>query len=78
MMLNLVCQEKEGSVLALIKMRSSEGEWVWMHTVFAVRGNLCHEVQEGRRVRHVIHCYYQTLRCELPETYCQTLRCGLL
>ncbi|VDP34885.1 unnamed protein product [Heligmosomoides polygyrus] len=57
----LLCQEKEGSVLALIKMRSSEGEWVWMHTVFAVRGNLCHEVQEGRRVRHVIHCYYQTL-----------------
>ncbi|XGW06398.1 hypothetical protein V3C99_016590 [Haemonchus contortus] len=57
----LLCQEKEGSVLALIKMRSADGEWLWMHTVFAVRGNLCHEVQEGRRVRHVIHCYYQTL-----------------
>ncbi|KAK6028484.1 hypothetical protein OSTOST_05468, partial [Ostertagia ostertagi] len=56
-----ICQEKEGSVLALIKMRSSDGEWLWMHTVFAVRGNLCHEVQEGRRVRHVIHCYYQSL-----------------
>nr|CDJ97458.1 PAS fold-3 domain containing protein [Haemonchus contortus] len=39
----LLCQEKEGSVLALIKMRSADGEWLWMHTVFAVRGNLCHE-----------------------------------
>ncbi|KAK6038061.1 hypothetical protein COOONC_24434 [Cooperia oncophora] len=42
-------------------MRSADGDWLWMHTVFAVRGNLCHEVQEGRRVRHVIHCYYQSL-----------------
>ncbi|KAK5974897.1 PAS domain-containing protein [Trichostrongylus colubriformis] len=57
----VMCHEKEGSVLALIKMRSADGEWLWMHTVFAVRGNLCHEVQEGRRVRHVIHCYYQFL-----------------
>uniref|UniRef100_A0A158PB32 PAS domain-containing protein n=1 Tax=Angiostrongylus cantonensis TaxID=6313 RepID=A0A158PB32_ANGCA len=57
----LLCQEKEGSVLALIKMQSANGEWKWLHTVFAIRGSLCHEVQEGRRVRHLIHCYYQIL-----------------
>ncbi|EYB95143.1 hypothetical protein Y032_0163g3479 [Ancylostoma ceylanicum] len=57
----LLCQEKEGSVLALIKMRTASGAWIWLHTVFAVRGNLSHEQQDGRRVRHVIHCYYQTL-----------------
>ncbi|VDL71123.1 unnamed protein product [Nippostrongylus brasiliensis] len=56
-----VCQEKEGSVLALLKMRSIDGDWIWLHTVLAVRGNLSHEIQEGRRVRHVIHCYYQVL-----------------
>ncbi|VDM54595.1 unnamed protein product, partial [Angiostrongylus costaricensis] len=58
----LLCQEKEGSVLALIKMQSASGEWKWLHTVFAIRGTLYHEVQEGRRVRHLIHCYYQILR----------------
>ncbi|WKY14066.1 hypothetical protein Q1695_004696 [Nippostrongylus brasiliensis] len=57
----LLCQEKEGSVLALLKMRSIDGDWIWLHTVLAVRGNLSHEIQEGRRVRHVIHCYYQVL-----------------
>ncbi|KJH53679.1 hypothetical protein DICVIV_00108 [Dictyocaulus viviparus] len=57
----LLCRDKEGSVLALIKMRSSTGEWLWLHTVFAIRGNLCNEIQNGRRVRHIIHIYYQIL-----------------
>ncbi|PAV71263.1 hypothetical protein WR25_03056 [Diploscapter pachys] len=57
----LLCQEKEGSVLALIRLQNAAGEWIWLHTVFAIRGNFTHETQDGRRVRHIIQCYYQIL-----------------
>ncbi|EGT34241.1 hypothetical protein CAEBREN_31640 [Caenorhabditis brenneri] len=56
----LLCQEKEGSVLALIRLQAANGEWMWLHTVFSIRPN--NELNsEGKRLRHVIHCFHQKL-----------------
>ncbi|KHN76520.1 Neuronal PAS domain-containing protein 4 [Toxocara canis] len=57
----LLCQEKEGSVICLLRLQSSSGAWLWLHTVLAVRGNFLHQPQDGRRVRHLIHATYQLL-----------------
>ncbi|CAI2354878.1 unnamed protein product [Caenorhabditis sp. 36 PRJEB53466] len=56
----LLCQEKEGSVLSLIRLQAANGEWVWLHTVFSIRPN--NELNsEGKRLRHVIYCFHQKL-----------------
>uniref|UniRef100_A0A1I7V1N2 PAS domain-containing protein n=3 Tax=Caenorhabditis tropicalis TaxID=1561998 RepID=A0A1I7V1N2_9PELO len=56
----LLCQEKEGSVLALIRLQDANGDWIWLHTVFSIRPN--NELNsEGKRLRHVIHCFHQKL-----------------
>nr|AAK52514.1 putative transcription factor C15C8.2 [Caenorhabditis elegans] len=56
----LLCQEKEGSVLALIRLQAANGEWIWLHTVFSIRPN--NELNsDGKRLRHVIHCFHQKL-----------------
>uniref|UniRef100_A0A0M3IQB1 PAS domain-containing protein n=1 Tax=Ascaris lumbricoides TaxID=6252 RepID=A0A0M3IQB1_ASCLU len=57
----LLCQEKEGSVICLLRLQSNNGAWLWLHTVLAVRGNFLHQPQDGRRVRHLIHATYQLL-----------------
>uniref|UniRef100_A0A914V572 PAS domain-containing protein n=1 Tax=Plectus sambesii TaxID=2011161 RepID=A0A914V572_9BILA len=57
----LLCQEKEGSVICLIRLQHFSGHWLWLHTVLAVRGNFVHQPQDGRRVRHLIHATYQLL-----------------
>uniref|UniRef100_A0A0N5AUF8 Neuronal PAS domain-containing protein 4 n=1 Tax=Syphacia muris TaxID=451379 RepID=A0A0N5AUF8_9BILA len=57
----LLCQEKEGSVICLLRLQNGSGNWLWLHTVLAVRGNFLHQPQDGRRVRHLIYATYQLL-----------------
>ncbi|VDD91494.1 unnamed protein product [Enterobius vermicularis] len=57
----LLCQEKEGSVICLLRLQTCSGSWLWLHTVLAVRGNFLHQPQDGRRVRHLIYATYQLL-----------------
>lgn len=34
-----VCQEKEGSVITLLRLQTVHGSWLWFHTVLVVRGS---------------------------------------
>ncbi|CAB3398251.1 unnamed protein product [Caenorhabditis bovis] len=56
----LLCQEKEGSVLSLVRVQSASGQWIWLHSVFSIRTN--NETNsDGKRLKHVIHCFHQVL-----------------
>ncbi|VDK24805.1 unnamed protein product [Anisakis simplex] len=61
----LLCQDREGSTICLLRLQTSTGEWLWLHTVLTIKGNFLHQPQDGRRVRHLIHATYQLVRLSL-------------
>ncbi|CAJ0582242.1 unnamed protein product, partial [Mesorhabditis spiculigera] len=54
----LLADEKEGSVLALMRMQTKAGQWLWLHCVMSVRSLNVND-GDNRRQRHVIHMAYQ-------------------
>ncbi|CAJ0929771.1 unnamed protein product, partial [Mesorhabditis belari] len=55
----LLSEEKEGSVLALMKMQKKNGDWLWLHCVMSVRSSAGSTEGDSRRQRHTIHMAHQ-------------------
>uniref|UniRef100_A0AC35GGH1 PAS domain-containing protein n=1 Tax=Panagrolaimus sp. PS1159 TaxID=55785 RepID=A0AC35GGH1_9BILA len=71
----MLCQQKEGSAIALLRLQTRNGEFIWLHSVFVIKGNIIQsqpssssasstsssQESSPRRVRHLIHATYQVL-----------------
>uniref|UniRef100_A0A914CTG9 PAS domain-containing protein n=1 Tax=Acrobeloides nanus TaxID=290746 RepID=A0A914CTG9_9BILA len=57
----LLCQQKEGSMICLLRLQTRSGDWIYVHAVFIIKGNFASQPQEGKRMRHLIHVTYQIL-----------------
>uniref|UniRef100_A0A7E4VJM6 Neuronal PAS domain-containing protein 4 n=1 Tax=Panagrellus redivivus TaxID=6233 RepID=A0A7E4VJM6_PANRE len=69
----ILCQQKEGSAIALLRLQTRSGSFVWLHSVFIVKTTVITpppptaeapatvKVEPTRRFRHHIHATYQVL-----------------
>ncbi|KAH7720512.1 Protein CKY-1 a [Aphelenchoides avenae] len=55
-----LCQQKDGSTIALFRMQRKDGDWQWMHAVMVVK-SLSQSSQDASRIRQSIHVTYQVL-----------------
>ncbi|KAE9548169.1 hypothetical protein FO519_008622 [Halicephalobus sp. NKZ332] len=60
----MLCQQKDGSAIALVRLQTKSGDFIWVHSVFVIKGNFIQQQPSpdgSRKVRHLIHATYQVL-----------------
>ncbi|VBB26745.1 unnamed protein product [Acanthocheilonema viteae] len=57
----ILSQRKDGALMCLLRLQAKNGLWLWLHTVFTVKNDLCQQSEFGKRMRHLIYITYQVL-----------------
>ncbi|CAG9531004.1 unnamed protein product [Cercopithifilaria johnstoni] len=50
-----------GALMCLLRLQTKDGPWLWLHTVFTIKNNLCYRPEYGKQMRHLICITYQVL-----------------